>query len=334
MTPLPARTSVVGRVITRYVALKVALGRRYDQERRVLQALDAFLQADGGAAADLTAERFSRWAQTLHRVSPTVRRRWLFVVRNLCLYRRRTEPDCFVPDPAGFPAPHQTRAPHIFSPEEIARLLRATRTLSVTAASPLRPQVFRLALILLYTTGLRRGELLRLTVSDYDPRERVLLIRASKFHKSRSVPLSPSTRHEVERYLRACRRHHLPLTAQTPLIAHGAMNLQPYTGEGFTASVRQLLRKTGIVTPAGRLPRIHDFRHGFAVEALLRWYHQGLDVQTKLPFLATYMGHVSMVSTHYYLAFVEPLRAAASARFARHYGALVDPRAPATRRQP
>jgi integrase len=82
------------------------------------------------------------------------------------------------------------------------------------------------------------------------------------------------------------------------------------------------------VTATGQLPRLHDIRHGFAVNALLRWYRQGLDVQTTLPLLATYMGHVSIVSTHYYLAFVEPLRAAASARFARHCGALISPRAP------
>ena len=87
------------------------------------------------------------------------------------------------------------------------------------------------------------------------------------------------------------------------------------------------------MTATGQLPRIHDIRHGFAVNALLRWYRQGLDVQTKLPLLATYMGHVSIVSTHYYLAFVEPLRAAASARFARHCGALIGPRAPAPGRR-
>ncbi len=120
------------------------------------------------------------------------------------------------------------------------------------------------------------------------------------------------------------------MTAERPLIAHGARTLRPYTGTGFTDGVHQLLWETGIRTADWRLPRVHDFRHGFAVQALLRWYRQGLDVQAKLPWLATYMGHVSIASTHYYLAFVEPLRAAASARFARHCGALVDGRVQAT----
>ena len=87
--------------------------------------------------------------------------------------------------------------------------------------------------------------------------------------------------------------------------------------------MRALFRRTGVRTATGHLPRTHDFRHGFAVNALLRWYRAGLDVQTKLPFLATYMGHVSIVSTAYYLQFVEPLASAASARFADHCGALI-----------
>ena len=87
--------------------------------------------------------------------------------------------------------------------------------------------------------------------------------------------------------------------------------------------MRALFRRAGIRTETGQLPRTHDFRHAFAVNALLRWYRAGLDVQAKLPFLAAYMGHVSIVSTAYYLQFVEPLASAASARFADHCGALI-----------
>ena len=87
--------------------------------------------------------------------------------------------------------------------------------------------------------------------------------------------------------------------------------------------MRALFRRADIRTATGHLPRTHDFRHAFAVNALLRWYRAGLDVQAKLPFLAVYMGHVSVVSTAHYLQFVEPLATAASARFADHCGDLV-----------
>lgn len=334
MTPHRSRPSRLGRVITRYVGLKTALGRRFDGERRVLQSLDAFLRADGGRATGWSPESFSRWTQTLTHVSPTVRRKRLQIVRNLCLYRRRTEPDCFVPDPVLFPACHQPRPPYIFTPAEIARLLRATRALERTPGSPLRPAVFRLAIVLLYTAGLRRGELVRLTIGDYDPRERTLLVRESKFHKSRLLPLSLDGVRAIDAYLRARQSRHLPMAPDLPLLWNGYSGGRPYTGSGLSQGFRLLVSAAKIHPPDGRSPRIHDLRHGFAGQALLRWYRQGLDVQAKLPWLATYMGHVSIASTQYYLAFVEPLRTAASARFARHCGALVDPRAQAPGRRP
>jgi integrase/recombinase XerD len=87
--------------------------------------------------------------------------------------------------------------------------------------------------------------------------------------------------------------------------------------------IRRLLLFADIRKPDGRTPRVHDFRHSFAVNALLRWYHAGIDVETRLPYLAAYMGHVSIVSTQYYLHFIEPLRTLASQRFAQHYGQLI-----------
>jgi integrase/recombinase XerD len=320
----PGCASAIGAVVTRYLRLKIALGRRYANERRVLETLEAFLQSTG-PTADLTPDTFTTWTQTLHHLTATVRRNRLRIVRNLCLYRRRTEPGCFVPDLLLFPAPRPPRAPYIFTSREIAQLLRATATLPATPQCPLRPHVFRLAVVLLYTTGLRRGELLRLTLADYARDEHVLLIRETKFHKSRWVPLSSATAREVDRYLR--RQRQLSLAATTPLLAHGVTVLRGYTGVGLGAGFRHLLTTTRIRTPDGHRPRLHDLRHTFAVHALLRWYRTGADVQVKLPLLATYMGHVSIVSTAYYLAFAEPLRAAANARFAQHCGALVRPRA-------
>ncbi len=315
-----ARPSAIGPVITRYLALKTALGRRYAIERRVLETLETFLQTTG-PAAELTPETFEAWAHT-------VRRNRLRIVRNLCLYRRRTEPASFLPDLALFPAPHQPQAPYIYTSSEIGRLLRAASSLSPTPECPLRPHVFHLAVVLLYTTGLRRGELLRLTLDDYAPDEHVLVIHETKFHKSRRVPLSPTTTRELGRYLQARRHHHLSISATTPLLAHGVATLRGYTGVGLGAGFRRLLMTSGIRTPEGRWPRIHDLRHTFAVHALVRWYRTGVDVQAKLPLLATYMGHVSIVSTAYYLPFIEPLRALASARFAHRYGALVGAEGP------
>ena len=320
MTAATTPHSVLYPWIQRYLALKTALGCHSQSDAYVYRVLDRFL-ADCGS--DLTAHSFAQWCHQQRHLKSGVRRQRMRLVRNLCLYRQRSEPACFVPDRDLFPAPHQPVRPYIFSDPEIIRLLRAAATLPPGARSPLRAEVFQLAIILLYTTGLRRGELLRLTIADYDSATQTLLVRASKFHKSRYLPLSASTARAVDVYLDSRRRYHLPVTAETALIGH--QDGQPYSGGGFSQTMRVLFQQAHIRTLEGRLPRVHDTRHAFAVNTLQRWYRRGDDVQAKLPLLATYLGHVSIVSTAYYLPLVEPLAAAASARFAARCAELLQP---------
>jgi integrase/recombinase XerD len=314
-------TSEVGPFVGRYLALKEALGRRYQIERAVLTHLDAFLSGRPPGRARLTAETFALWSATFEHLTPTVRRNRMRIARNLCLYRRRQEPACFVPDPAGFPRPHQAKPAHIFTEQEIVRLLDAADQLRPTPTSPLYRQGLRLAIVLLYTSGLRRGEVVRLTLGDYDIAEQALHIRNTKFHKSRRVPLSAQAAEEIDGYL--CARRCLPHAAHAPLLCNRHGGLRPYTGAGLAQAIERLFEHAGIRTVRGHLPRIHDLRHTFAVHALRRWYQDGVDVQAKLPSLAAYMGHVSIVSTQRYLAVVEPFSEKVAERFAKHCGAFL-----------
>jgi integrase/recombinase XerD len=131
-------------VLKRYVDLKRALGRRFDEATRTLQLLDRFLQDQAAKYPGLNAAAFQAWCQTQEHFASGVRRGRRREVYNFCLYRRRTEPRCFVPDPALFPKPHQKLQPYIFSQQEAARLLRAASGLKRGPSSPLRPEVIRL----------------------------------------------------------------------------------------------------------------------------------------------------------------------------------------------
>lgn len=313
MTPPTDFTSRLGPVVAQHLALKHALGCGYQGERRVLVHLDRFLAARD---ADLTAETFTPWCAAIAHLTPQVRRRWMGVVRALSLYRQRTEPGCFVPDPSTFPRPLPSQRAYLFTGEDIIRLLRAADALCPAPTSPLHRAVFRLAIVLLHTAGLRRRELVRLALGDYDPVARTLTIRASKFHKSRLVPLSSDAAREMEAFLVA--RRQLAHAAEAPLLCNSRHGVRPYTGEGLAYGLRQLFRQAGVRTATGALPRVHDLRHTFAHAALLRWYRAGVDVQARLPALSIYMGHVSVASTQHYLAHFEPFAEAASERFARH----------------
>jgi integrase len=328
----PFFSSRLAPVFSRYVDLKRALGRQFGNPTRTLHLLDRFLSNRSANYPDLNAEAFEAWCRTHEHIAPGVRRIRMFEVYNLCLYRRRTEPQCFLPDPLSFPTPHQGIRPYIFSEKEIAHLLRAASGLKRDYSSPVRPEVIRLAIALLFATGMRRGELLALRIADYDRKESTLHIRETKFYKSRLLPIKRSITDEIEECLNTRRRRRLPISPDTPLIWNAACGGGAYCGAPLTKVIQSLFRKRGIATAKGKLPRLHDLRHSFAVNALLRWYRAGVNVEAKLPFLATYLGHGSALSTHYYLHFIEPLRSAASERFASHYGALVSPASKPARR--
>ncbi|MBA7651824.1 Tyrosine recombinase XerC [subsurface metagenome] len=317
--------SFLAQEITAYLQLHRSLGKIYRAENATLRSLDAFLAIQCPWAEELSGRLFNQWCDTFVSLMPTVRRNRMRMVRNFCLYLRRSHPQSFVPDILTFPANHPQFIPHIFSSTDIARLLYAAQQLPGLPQSPLRPQVIRLAIILLYTSGLRRGELLRLTLDDFNSEESTLFIRCTKFHKERIIPLSVTADAELRAYLNQRQRYGLSMKASSPIIWNnaGGPDGRAYTGTGLASNWRLLCASLKILTPKGIPPRIHDIRHCFAIDALLRWYHNGEDVQAKLPQLSTYMGHVSVVSTQYYLPFVESIRRVASTRFEQKYDSLI-----------
>ncbi len=309
--------------IEAYLAHQRALGRGYAVEERVLYSLRDFLAQ--AHAADLDQSRFEGWCNLHRQLTANVRRSRRRIVRNFCLYRRRNEPDCFVPDLGSFPRPQPYCTPILVEPEQIGRMLALATRLTPTPGSPLRPAVMRMAIVLLYTAGLRRGELLRLTLQDVEPRTGVLRVHESKFHKSRLIPLSPDALAELHHSLRQRLTPPFDARPASPLLCNFARGRSgPYTGTGLSEGIHALFDAAGVYGSDGRRPRIHDLRHSFALQALIRWYREGVDVQSRLPHLALYMGHVSIVSTAYYLHWVPSLAALASERFERSFGHLLE----------
>jgi integrase/recombinase XerD len=310
-------TSPIGPLITRYLAMKRASGRRAVGLAYIFRYLDRFLVSSH--AADLTRETFLAWSESMRSLHANTRAGRLRAVYRFCLFRRREHPDSFVPNPTQFPRWPPRPLPYIFSESDIIRLLAATGDLVPNKASLLYGAVARIGIVILYTMGLRRGELVRLTLGDYDKADRAFHVRRTKFGKSRLVPLSADTATELDRYLKARRQTSAPCHEDAPLLVHNHCGpFRGYTGSGLGDLLRKVIRATGIRTSRGRPPRVHDLRFTFAVQALSRWYRDGADVQARLPALATYLGHVSVLSTQYYLTFFPATAEAASERFYAH----------------
>jgi integrase len=256
----PAFSSRLASVFIRYVDLKRALGRRFDASARTLQNLDQFLLIHDAKHPDLDIDAFQAWCHTHEHIASGVRRVRMLEVRAFCLYRRRTEPRCFIPDPNSFPLYHQRLKPYIFRVAEIAKLLRAASDLKRCPASPLRPETIRLAIVLLYTTGMRRCELLNLRIGDYDRQNSTLHIHETKFYKSRLHPINRGIADEIDCYLHVRSQRKFPVSSESALIWNPSWGGGAYSATSLQRCVRSLLEKCGIVTTRGTPPRIHDFR--------------------------------------------------------------------------
>ena len=320
----PAPLSRWDGAVAAFLTSQRALGRIYAAEEYALSQVRKFLaQAD---ADDLTDSLFDAWRQSSAHLSISTRLRVERTVHRFCRYRRRTEPRCFVPDPHSFVRLKPYPLPTIVSRSQVAQLLAACSSERRCCRSRLHGQIMRCAVVLLYTAGLRRGEIVRLTLADVDATTGVLRIRDSKFHKSRWVPLSPSATRELRRYLRVRRRAGFDRCPEAPLFC--TLKGEAYGPVHFRARFIALCEAAGVRGSDGRCPRLHDMRHSFAVGALLRWYENGADVQVQLPRLAMYMGHVSIASTAYYLRLMPEVMQHASERFARSVPELLEGGAP------
>lgn len=296
-----------------------ALGLRYHGVEHVLSVLGRYLTEN--AAQDLNADHYEQWRFSRVRLHSNSRRKAEQIVRRFCLYRCRSEPTSFVPAADGLSRLRPYVRPVILEPAQIACMLEAADRLAPTRSSPLLPAVSRIATVLLYTCGLRSGELRRLRVEDIEDNGAVLHIRESKFHKSRLVPLSDSAQDELHSYL----KRRTTFTEPTgPFICHRhGGGVRHYSEPGFQCLIGRLIAAAQIRDAEGRLPRIHDLRHSFAVQSLIRAYRGAGDPQALLPKLALYLGHVSVESTVHYLRLVPAVAALATQRFDAAYGCQV-----------
>jgi len=299
-----------------YLALRQGLGYRMDDAGRSLARFVNFLEER--QEPYITARSALQWAQAA-KVQPAEWARRLSFVRGFARYRSATDPLTEVP-PAQLLPHRPTRAkPYLYTEQEVQRLLDAALHLPTTwPSTPLRPWVFHCLLGLLSVTGLRISEALNLTLADVDLEQAVLTIRAAKFGRSRLVPMHPTTCAVLAEYLQ--RREQVLEPRSSPFLFVSNRGNRLDDGR-VHRTFHALSRKTGLRAPgASRGPRLHDFRHRLAVMVLTRWYQSGVDPERQLPVLSTYLGHVFVKGTYWYLSGEPELMSQAMARLERRWG--------------
>jgi integrase/recombinase XerD len=179
-----------------------------------------------------------------------------------------------------------------------------------------RAALYRALLLLLYCTGLRFGEALRLCISDVDTRAGVLFVKQFK-GRARWVPFHRSLAAELDSYLKARRSFAPALASDLFFVGTNRKTLPKNTA---SQTLRYLFRKAGMKPAAGRVgPRPYDLRHAFAMHRLALWYRQGADIHARLPWLSAYMGHDNILGTQTYLSATPELLALAGNRMRNRY---------------
>jgi integrase len=295
-------------LVEQYLAHRRSLGYAMRIEGAQLLSFARFAD-ENGHRGRLTTKLLVQWA-TLPSVRPRLfPARRLDIVRRFAGYRAAFDPATEVPPRGLLGAAHRRPVHHIYSAAELAALIAAAGKL--TPNQGLRPATYVTLFGLLAASGLRVSEALGLTRVDVDLEIGVLTIRATKFRKSRLVPLHPTTTHALRVYAQR-RDQAVPRTVAQNFFTSAQGAALPYRTVRTTFHRLRTQLQWDALNPR---PRIHDLRHTFACRRLEQWYTEGVDIAARIATLSTYLGHVKVSDTYWYLTGTPELLALAAERF-------------------
>lgn len=303
--------------VQQYLTTRRSLGFKLRDEGTVLPQFVRFMEQEG--ASFITAELALKWAMQPQSATPAHWATRLRMVRIFASYHSATDPRTQIPSPYLLPHRYHRRQPHIYSDDELGWVLKAAAQLS----SPLglRASTYVTLLGLLSVTGMRISEAVALDRQDVDMAKGMLGIRHSKFGKSRLIPIHLTVRFKLEAY-ETLKTTTIP-SPQTIsfFISEAGRRLTKGIAEYTFAKLSRQVGLRGQFDSHG--PRLHDFRHTFAVKTLLRWYQSGDQVEQRIPYLAAYLGHRHVNDTYWYLSAVPQLMQLVADRLHSIPGGLV-----------
>lgn len=289
-------TSPLAKRMKTFIDLRRLSGTKYATQTVILRSLDRFLARRGDKPRYVTREVHDAYLSTISHLHPRYRSNQCSVIRQFSSYLSRFEPECYVPAPVPAGKSQDDWRAYIFSPGQIRDLLSAASRLPHVW---FRSHTFYALFGLIYTAGLRLSEAISLNVEDFHTDTLRLYIHCGKFRKARWVPLSRSAGDVLEEYI-SLRRRIVAREIGPPPLFLSTQRRRPHHWTVET-TFYQLLKQCGIERTRKHGLRVHDLRHTFAVHRLLEWYRDGQDINTRLPALATYMGHVNICSTQVYI---------------------------------
>lgn len=320
-------TGPLDTAIRDYLELQRSLGKAYRPQQYLLSSLNQFLLAQAVASAQsITSNHIEQWISTMkgcqrtrHEHTTQVQRFFEYLHQLKVVSHNPVVPVLF----REVRPPRSSFCPFIFTKDQMKAILSKAGELTPNQRFPLRRSTCFTMLAMLYGLGLRHGEACRLQICDVDLSRQILFIRETKFHKSRFVPFGPRMAQRLKCHLDVRRTILPPLRNEDAFFV--TFRRTPVSLNTLLSVFHQILIDLAIEgIPGQRPPRLHDLRHTFAVDRLLRWYEDGGDIQSRLPILSTFLGHVEPVATEKYLTVTADLLREASGRFCSHFGQHIE----------
>jgi len=267
-----------------------------------------------GHRGPLTTAIAIEWASSSKKGSRLSWARRLEILCCFAKYYYAFDPKTEIPPNRVFGPAHRRNTPYIYSAQEINDIL--TISLQLHAQYILRPITCHYLFGLLACSGLRISEAVRLNRSDVDLINGILTIRETKFYKSRYVPLHHTAVKALRKYV-AIRDKKTCSQNDAFFILNNKLPITTRKAEYAFKVIRKKLWPNR--TYKGRRPRIYDLRHTFVCNRLLAWYKEGKNIDQVIPFLSTYIGHVKVSDTYWYITGIPELMSIATKRFEQFY---------------
>ncbi len=297
-----------------YLQLRRQLGFKLSVPAILLRDFVQFAQEK--RATFITTKVALQWAMRPEDIKPRQRAIRLGLVRRFAEYMSTLDTRTEIPAKKLLPLQHRRPNPFLYRDDDVSRLIEATRHIDESDAA--KCATYATLFGLLAVTGMRVGEAISLDCKDADLDQGILTIPRTKGNKTRLVPLHPSTSQALRRYLDVRENHRpRPATSRFFISEKGTSLRYSTVNRWFLV----LSRRIGLRQPdTSRGPRLHDLRHRFAIRTLVDWYRSDVAVDVHLPELATYLGHIHVNDTYWYLSAAPELLQQAMLRWERTEG--------------
>jgi integrase len=310
--------SIFAENLKQFVAYKRAQGYKYSSEEGVLSNFDRWCAAQGVREANLEDEKANSWQNPKEGESPKSHSNRVILLSQFAKFLQTVDKGAYViPKPARLPSP--TFVPHIFTSDELAAIFRVVDSTKDSANLPHNREIYPMMFRLLYGCGLRVSEASNLKKADVNCENGIITISEAKYDVDRLIPMSEALTVRMRVYMQKMKY----LVPNTPYVFPNRIG-ENIASVSIYSKFRNILFEAGIPHYGrGKGPRLHDFRHTFAVHSMQKMADEGMDLYCALPILSTYLGHSNVASTEKYLRLTEEMHGKLLEQVFQKYGDIV-----------